>query len=325
MYRYIVSSLIKSTTRSKRTSKKKPVRKIIGDANTPLSQVWSNFINHEDNKTDLAKFLSERLIEHRSFLPPNCEVVTGGGFLDETVAKSFTSIEAIPQLAGNPEEADTHLILHAQDAVERSQYKKLIFICRDTDVLLLLMYIFGKQDLEVWMVSGTKKKMKCYPIHTMTKNLPEELLSNIIGFHALTGCDTVSSFSGLGKKTCWKVFGKYPNLLNGVGRDGGLEDEEKFVCRLYKSEVVDSGVNKARACIFDQGKVALEMLPSAQDALELHLSSANYQANAVAPSWLRWKWMWILLQVCWGGKDPQKAFKLCGIDLKVSPLSVLNW
>ena len=239
MYRYIVSSLIKSTTRSKRTSKKKPIRKIIGDDDTPLPQVWLNFINHEDNKADLARFLqSERLIEHRSFLPPNCEVVTGGGFLDETLAKSFTSIEAIPQLAGNPEEADTHLILHAQDAVERSQYKKLIFICRDTDVLLLLMYIFGKQDLEVWMVSGTKKKMKCYPIHTMTNNLPEELLSNIIGFHALTGCDTVSSFSGLGKKTCWKVFSKYQNLLNGVGRDGGLEDEEEFVCRLYKSEVV---------------------------------------------------------------------------------------
>ena len=99
MYRYIVSLLIKSTTRSKRTSKKKPIRKIIGDANTPLPQVWSNFINHEDNKADLARFPSERLIEHRSFLQPNCEVVTGGGFLDETVAKSFTSIEATPQLA----------------------------------------------------------------------------------------------------------------------------------------------------------------------------------------------------------------------------------
>ena len=76
------------------------------------------------------------------------------------------------------------------------------------------------------------------------------------------------------------VFGKYPNLLNGVGRDGGLEDEEEFVCRLYKSEVVDSGVNKARACIFDQGKVALEMLSPTQNALELHLSYANYQLSS---------------------------------------------
>ena len=31
--------------------------------------------------------------------------------------------------------------------------------------------------------------------------------------------------------------------------------------------------------MFDQGKVALEMLPPTQDALELHLSRANYQAN----------------------------------------------
>ena len=59
----------------------------------------------------------------------------------------------------------------------------------------------------------------------------------------------MSSFSGLGKKTCWKIFGKYPNLLNGVGSNGDLHDVEEFVCRLHKSEVVASGVNKARACI----------------------------------------------------------------------------
>ena len=100
-------------------------------------------------KSELARFLSETLIEHRSFLSPNCEVVTGGGFSDETVAKSSIIIEAILQLAGNHEEADTRLILHAQDAVETSQYKRLIFICRDIDVLLLLMYNFDKQDLEI--------------------------------------------------------------------------------------------------------------------------------------------------------------------------------
>ena len=60
---------------------------------------------------------------------------------------------------------------------------------------------------------------------------------------------------------------------------GCLEDVEDLVCRLYKSEVVDSGVDKARARMFDQGKVALEMLPPTQDALELHLSRANFPAN----------------------------------------------
>ena len=36
--------------------------------------------------------------------------------------------EAIPDLAGNHEEADTGLILHAKDAVERSQYKRILVI-----------------------------------------------------------------------------------------------------------------------------------------------------------------------------------------------------
>ena len=158
-------------------------------------QFWSNFIIHEDNKADLARFLSERLIKHWSFLPPNCEVhvETGSGFLYEAVAKSTTSFESMPQLAGTHEEVDTQLILNAQN--EEIAVHRLIFICRGTDVLFLLMYNVGKQDLEVWMISGTKKNMKCNPIHTMTQNLPEELLPNIIGFNALTGCDTVSSFT----------------------------------------------------------------------------------------------------------------------------------
>ena len=312
MYRYIVSSLIKSTTRSKRTSKKKPIRKIIGDADTPLPQVWSNFINHEDNKADLARFLSERLIEHRSFLP--CTKLWGSyrrWFLRWNCCQVIYQYRRNTSASWKPWGGWLSSDLTCPGCSEKVPVQKSgsLFAEIPMSSCYSCTFLASKTWKYGWLV---KQKRKWF----------------LIGFHALTGCDTVSSFSGLGKKTCWKVFGKYPNLLNGVGRDGGLEDEEEFVCRLYKSEVVDSGVNKARACIFDQGKVALEMLPPTQDALELHLSYANYQANAVAPSWLRWKWMWILLQVCWGGKDPQKAFKsfkLCGIDLKVSPLSVLNW
>ena len=76
-----------------------------------------------------------------------------------------------------------------------------------------------------------------------------------------------------------KVCGKYPKPTEWCWAHGCLEDVEEFVCRLYKSEVVESGVNKARARMFHQVKVALEMLPPTQDALELHLSRANDQAN----------------------------------------------
>ena len=100
-----------------------------------------------------------------------------------------------------------------------------------------------------WLVGQKGKWNVTLYIPWSTQNLPEEVLLNIIGFHALTGRDTVSSlfqWTILGSKACWKVFCKYPDLLNGVGRDGGLEDVEEFVWRLCKYEVVDSGVNNIK-------------------------------------------------------------------------------
>lgn len=42
---------------------------------------------------------------------------------------------------------------------------------------------------------------------------------NLIGLHALTGCDTTSAFFGIGKKTALDLFDKCQALLTGLGRD----------------------------------------------------------------------------------------------------------
>ena len=81
---YIEQS-IKSATRSKRT-KKRSVHKIIDRDDVPLSQVCDNFILLDDNKADLAPFLSEYLISHASDLSSKCELVVSGGFQDPTNA-----------------------------------------------------------------------------------------------------------------------------------------------------------------------------------------------------------------------------------------------
>ena len=73
-------------------------------------------------------------------------------------------------------------------------------------------------------------------------------------------------FSGYAKKSCWKVFTKYPQLLSGIGRNDEMNNVQEFVCRLYSAQDVNGGVNKARALMFDQGKVDLEKLPPTEDA-----------------------------------------------------------
>ena len=38
--------------------------------------------------------------------------------------------------------------------------------------------------------------------------------ANLPLFHALTGCDTVSSFAGIGKKTAWAAWNVYPEVTD---------------------------------------------------------------------------------------------------------------
>ena len=109
-------------------------------------------------------------------------------------------------------------------------------------------------------------------MHTIYKNLPQDVHKNILGFHALTGSDTTSSFAGFGKKSCWKMFIQHPLFLDGVGRDDPFEPDEKLIWYLYLAPDVD----KARADIFRKGKKELDHLPPTSDALQLHAMCANY-------------------------------------------------
>ena len=188
--RYIGDASIKAVTRSKRMGKKKPIRKVIDGPHVPLPQVWSQFIALDDNKASLAQFISEVIMEKGKDLPERFELVTGGGFSDATDARSTRRDDV--SLRANHEEADTRLILHSCEAVNEG-HERVLVICRDTDVLLLLVHFMSTNAAEVWMISGTAKKRKCYPIHAVSERLAKPVVDNLLSFHALTGCDSTSS------------------------------------------------------------------------------------------------------------------------------------
>ncbi len=147
-------------------------------------------------------------------LPANQEIVVGGGF-EEAEKASSNHNGIIVELGANHEEADTRIILHTMHAFEHG-YERALVRCRDTDVLILLIYFLGSIGKQVWMIGGTAKNTKCYPIHEIAMQIPEAVLQSLIGFHALTGCDAVSSFTSYGKKSCWKIFVDHSDLLAGV-------------------------------------------------------------------------------------------------------------
>ena len=82
-------------------------------------------------------------------------------------------------------------------------------------MLELLLHFKHQLPREIWFMSGTKKDPKYVPIHEI--KLDAALRSVLPGFLAVTGCDTVSQFAGIGKVPAWKVFENNSQLLAGLG------------------------------------------------------------------------------------------------------------
>ena len=217
-------------------------------------------------------------LSKRCQLTSGQELVLSGGFSDAKKVWS-SSGEDVYKLQSDQEEADTRIVLHARDATLRG-FQQVNVVCRDTDVLLLLLAHQPYLCEAIWLFSGTARK-RCYvPLHLI--ELAEEKRASLLAFHALTGCDTTSQFAGIGKKSAWAVFMQYHGLLQHLGEqniisDQVLSDAEAFVCRLYRPDTDKSSINDERVASFRRATKSLDSLPPTQDALQQHIKRAHLQ------------------------------------------------
>lgn len=145
--------------------------------------------------------------------------------------------------------------------------------------MVLALGFRDKLTPELWMSTGAAGKRPFIPVHKI--NIPDTMAKNIIAFHAMTGCDTVSQFAGKGKKTTWKSYSKSPELLSLLGSSAELSpqlvsDAEIFACKLYTKDDNCSSINEVRVKVFMEGK-SLDAMAPTKDALEKHIAGANYQ------------------------------------------------
>ena len=195
---YLPDSL-KGTTRQKRG---KGVRRRASPSTT-IPKSRKDFLRADDNKTELFKFLAQHV---------TCLTVDEGKVLCATSAQNVLSSTCQAELSNlipcSLEEADTRFILHAADAVVQGK-RRVSVRTVDADVVVLAATFFSqmKPD-EMWIQFSTGKNFRFIPIHEIVSSLTPKICSNLLAFHAFTGCDTVSSFGGRGKKQPGK-HGKY--------------------------------------------------------------------------------------------------------------------
>ena len=104
-------------------------------------------------------------------------------------------------------------MVHAADAV-KSGHRRILIRTVDTDVVVLAVWM--AQELheaidELWLAIGTGKSFRYIAAHKLAASLGPDKSKALPVFHAITGCDTVSSFAGRGKITnCMGSMGHFP-------------------------------------------------------------------------------------------------------------------
>lgn len=94
-------------------------------------------------------------------------------------------------------------------------------------------------------------KIRYIPIHLIVKRIGIKRAKALPFFHAITGCDSLSSFFGIGKLTAWKIWDAMGDELTDAFLNIQSEDMEnietspyyqvlqKFVIMLYDYKTYD--------------------------------------------------------------------------------------
>ena len=255
-------------------------------ADTPINaKEWNSMLRNEDTKKDIYTFISMQLRD-QNYGPGVCLYTTVADMVITSIALDAEDLRTIAPC--NHQEADTRMILHLKHASTNGHEKAMIRTV-DTDVIVLATSAFHDLGLsELWVSFGTKKNHRYIAIHDLSMTLGPDTSSVLPLFHALSGCDTTSQFFGIGKKTAWKVWQRFPDLttvLKAIKADpcvltidsDHMAALERFVVLLYSESCTASHVNQARQELFSKGARALDSIPPTQAALFQHLKRCLLQ------------------------------------------------
>ena len=196
---------LKSATRQNRRS---GLRRRVG-LHTAMPGNWQSFLRVNENKTELFSLLAEQLVLAR----------VAGKEVYSTIHERVLSSPIRDDMRGlapcTHEEADSRIFVHVADAARRGHRSVMVHTC-DTDVLAIAVsFVHELLGInELWLAFGSGKHFRYIAAHEIAVQLGPEKSRALPMFHALTGCDTFSSFSGKGKKTAWNAWNAFPEVTD---------------------------------------------------------------------------------------------------------------
>ena len=154
----------------------------------------------------------------------------------------------------------------------------------DTGVVVIAVAVSSiLQNCEVWIAFGHDNKLRYIPCHRIANKLGTDASSGLLFFHAMSGCDTVSAFSGVGKKTAraiWRSMSHRSYFRSVITCTKAnihrrLKAVGKSCCSPVPAHTPLSRVNDARKLMFTQNRRIDNILPTLL-ALDQNVKRATY-------------------------------------------------
>ena len=194
----------KSIARSGRATEASRVHLLNLDTPLPSQKV---VLTVSDNKKQLIDIICSELTEnkifHHGYTRNKTLVITGSCNTPVEIRKGVVIYRE--DISTSHEEADCIIV---QQAVMVSKENKLgvSIVANDTDVLLLILHHYLQQKLTNCMLM--ESPINCRPVIDIrgTVRNAEPIALDLLAFHALTGCDTVACYFGIGKVKALKIL-----------------------------------------------------------------------------------------------------------------------
>ena len=182
------------------------------------------------------------------------------------------------------EEADVCIVTYLQRIIQEGN-TKIVVAADDTDIFALLVHFCWKWQL-LDTISITMKKMngKLININEVCRKLGPKCIE-VLGLHALTGCDTTSYPYGKGKVSALNILKNHDSIgLQIIGDPLACQEEvlavgRQFFCYLYGSPT-NTCMNELCYKVFSSKKDTpkIKSLTPTDGSLDQHILRSHLQA-----------------------------------------------
>ena len=234
------------------------------------------------NKANLIRFIASEWRKENSL----CRTKLGErntvmfNTCDEECFKIMSNTaELVPELESLQEEADTRMMLHLAH-ISHYDFSCAVIASIDADVTFFCLTIYHKFPMPLFQKCCSETRMKYVDIDSIGNILGRNVCEALPGMHAITGCDTVSSFAGKGKLSAFQLVKKNVSFQELFARcglswefsDADFTNPQIFTCSLYGAKKAESDVNTLRYQLFcsKQANIEGHKLPLCADCLYKH-------------------------------------------------------